>query len=78
MTKRQHRAINRNRRVRKAINIRRNNVPNSEKKNVEITPTWAMKAPKMPKHWKGHADPNHDVIIRKVKKGVEDEQNSNS
>ena len=67
MTKRQHRAINRNRRVRKAINIRRNNVPKSEKRNVEITPSWAMKAPKMPKHWKGHDDPDHDVVVRKVK-----------
>ena len=78
MTKRQSKAVDRNRRVRKAINIRRNNVPDSEKRNVEFTPSWANQAPKLPKHWKGHTDPNHDVIIQKVKKGVENEQDSNS
>ena len=50
------------------VNTRRNNVPKSQKKNVELTPVWAMKTPKMPKHWKGHADPTHDLIIQEVKK----------
>lgn len=47
MSYRQKKALDRIRRIRKVINIRRNNVPNDKKQSIEVTPRWTKQEPKL-------------------------------